>query len=93
MAFTGGYNIVDLTEHGRLSVPGEFTPTAEQMAKITDPLKPTFVVARVHLTVADIDSDIAGFGVKTVNEGTMAYTIHNIAFTKNGNKLALSSVS
>ena len=93
MSYVGGYNIINLTEHGRLSVPGEFTPTSEQMAKIIDPMKPTFIIAKVHLTVADIDSDIAGFGIKTVNEGVMAYTIHHIVFTKNGDKLTLSAVS
>lgn len=93
MAINGGYNILDLTNYGRLSVPGEVTITDEEMEKILDPQKPTFIVCRTHMTVADIDSDIAGIGVKTVNEGTMAYTIHHVAFTKNGNKLELSTVS
>lgn len=93
MAINGGYNILDLTPYGRISVPGEVTITAEEMEKTLDPQKPTFVVARTHMTVADIDSDISGFGIKTLNEGTAAITIHNVAFTRNGNKLVTSTIS
>ena len=93
MAINGGYNILDLTPHGRISVPGEVAISAEEMEKVLDPQKPTFVVVKTHMTVADIDSDISGFGTKTLNEGTAAITIHHVAFTRNGNKLVTSTVS
>lgn len=93
MAVNGGYNILDLTPYGRIPVPGEVTISAEEMEKVLDPKKPTLVVVKTHMTVADIDSDISGFGIKTLNEGTAAITVHHVAFTRNGNKLVTSAIS
>lgn len=93
MAINGGYNILDLTSHGRISVPGEVVISAEEMKKFIDPQKPTFVVVKTHMTTADIDSDISGFGIKTLNEGVAAITVHHVAFTRNGNKLVTSAIS
>ena len=93
MAINGGYNILDLTPYGRVPVPGEVAIPAEEMEKVLDPQKPTVVVAKTHMSVADIDSDISGFGIKTLNEGTAAITVHHVAFTRNGNKLVTSAIS
>ena len=93
MAINGGYNILDLTPYGRIPVPGQVTISAEEMEKVIDLQKPTFVVAKTHMNVADMDSDISGFGIKTLNEGTAAITIHHVAFTRNGNKLVTTAIS
>ena len=93
MAYKGGYYILDLSGKGSINVPGEVDLNPDDIVKVTDHTKPTQVIAKVHLTVSDIESEISGFAEKTNNEGVSALTIHQVSFTRNGNKLTLSAIS